>query len=127
MGDGPEQLRGPGRLAQPTVGTAWRPVSPRRAGVRAWVRSQRSGMTRWRGRGGSRGGKQGDKVPVRASSRGGGLTVGHVNGAGNSPLGWRDREGGRVGRGGAFADGETLQQSSVPLCGSCSKVRRRGK
>jgi hypothetical protein len=32
-----------------------------------------------------------------------------------------------VGRSGAFVGGEMLQRSSVPLCRSYSKVRRRGK
>jgi hypothetical protein len=36
---------------------------------------------------------------------------------------WR----GGVGRDGAFTGREMLQRSSVPLCGSCSKVRRRGR
>jgi hypothetical protein len=41
-------------------------------------------------------GTQGDKVHVRASSRGG-PAVGHGNGAGNSPLGRRKGEGGQSG------------------------------
>jgi hypothetical protein len=88
------------------------------------VTAPRTDAVAWPGR--LTGGAQGDKVHVRASSRGG-LAAGHGNRAGNSLLGWRNGEGGGVGRGGAFPGGETLRRSSVPLCGSYSKVRRRGR
>jgi hypothetical protein len=70
------------------------------------VTTPETGAVAWPGR--LTGGTQGDKVHVRASSRGG-LAVEHGNRAGNSPLGRRDGEGGGVGRGGAFADGEALR------------------
>jgi hypothetical protein len=66
----------------------------------------RAGAVAWPGRLTS--GMQGDKVHVRASSRGG-LAAGHGNGAGYSPLGRRDGEGGGVGRGGVFTSGETFR------------------
>jgi hypothetical protein len=53
-------------------------------------------------------GMQGDKVHVRVPLKGG-LAAGHGNEAGNSPLGRCDGEGGGVGRGGVFTDGETLR------------------